>query len=55
MPDLTLTPLAASAFLATAIVMALAPGPDMVLIWATRFLNRAGPDGERSISCLQGS
>jgi threonine/homoserine/homoserine lactone efflux protein len=31
MPDLTLTPLALTAFLATVIVMALTPGPDMVL------------------------
>lgn len=31
MPDLTLTPLALTAFLATVIVMSLTPGPDMVL------------------------
>ncbi|MHA1560305.1 MAG: LysE family translocator [Alphaproteobacteria bacterium] len=31
MPDLTLTPLALSAFLATVVVMTLTPGPDMVL------------------------
>ena len=31
MPDLTLTPLAVTAFLATVVVMALTPGPDMVL------------------------